>query len=53
MISEDGFNGIVDIGWDAESQRWMMYKLRDGKRLFDMRDKLKQIVKKETFRVVL
>ena len=29
-ISEVGFNGIVDIGWVAESQRWTQFKSNDG-----------------------
>jgi hypothetical protein len=46
MIFVDGFNGIVGIGWDEESQKSMRFKSNDGVRFGDMLDKSKPIVEK-------
>ena len=51
MIQEAGSNGIVDIGWDVESPKWMRFKSSDGKHSSDMRVKSRRIASQGICRV--
>ena len=43
----DGFSGIVDFQMEEDFQKWMKFKLKDGKILQGMSKQLKKTVMKE------